>query len=239
MIWALHGNLGTTRDWTEVIESLPERDPFLIEPVDLWSPGPTDFGAWSYRLNDLVSATDPCPIVMGYSLGGRLAMHCVTGLDTVWQGAVFVSAHPGLPDESARQERLRQDQDWAAKLRTRGTEAFLRSWNQQPVLAGNPISPDQASIVAEQREAIAQAFDLWCLGREDHLLPGLAESAIPQLWVVGADDAKFRALAEDAVARIPGARLVVIPGCGHRVLLENPRELAEAVREFVESITGD
>jgi pimeloyl-ACP methyl ester carboxylesterase len=62
----------------------------------------------------------------------------------------------------------------------------------------------------------------------------LASITIPTLVVWGGDD-QIVPLADgkDYAAKIPGARLVVIPECGHAPSLEKPKEFVEAVEVFV------
>jgi pimeloyl-ACP methyl ester carboxylesterase len=62
-------------------------------------------------------------------------------------------------------------------------------------------------------------------------MPGLE---VPTLILVGEHDiADVHAMAGAAQALIPGAKRVVIPDSGHLVQLEQPRELAELIEDFV------
>ena len=231
MIWAIHGNLGHPDEWNECELSIAGDREWIR--VNLWSEGVTDFAAWANRLNDQVEALDPEPFLVGYSLGGRLAMHAlIAATPPLWNGAVFVSAIPGISDPSST-ERRRQDLAWASMLRESSPVDFLREWNANGVLDGQPVSAHQTAVVEEYREQIAHAFETWSLGVQADLRQQLLACEVPQLWVVGAEDTKFRAIAEDAVEMIPHARLNVIEDCGHRVLLQRPRELAQCIREFI------
>lgn len=234
MIWALHGNLGHPTDWAPVEHALGSD--WNWEKPNLWEWPMLDFGPWAARLNDMASALYPKPILMGYSLGGRLAMHALTqATPPLWQAAIFISAHPGLAVDAHLERALRREKDeaWAASLRVEGPKLFLQEWNAQPVFAGEPISSRHEIALEMYQAPIEQAFEFWSLGRQADLRQQLLECAVPQLWVAGSEDKKFRALAEEAVEAIPHARLSVIPGCGHRVPLQKPRELAECVREFL------
>lgn len=60
--------------------------------------------------------------------------------------------------------------------------------------------------------------------------------SVPTLVVTGADDkptppAKARRIAE----RIPGARLEIVPHCGHSSTVEQPETLTRLIREFIAS----
>ncbi|MFT5469771.1 MAG: 2-succinyl-6-hydroxy-2,4-cyclohexadiene-1-carboxylate synthase [Verrucomicrobiales bacterium] len=237
MIHAIHGNLGHPSEWNQVQESFGPG--FEWNCPNLWEDPVAPFAAWADRFNDQAEALDPCPILLGYSLGGRLAMHALaSATPPLWEAAIFVSAHPGFPPNSENDRHLRSQRDttWASTLRQDGAVKFLRDWNAQEVLRGQPISSRQVATVAKHPDSIAQAFEVWSLGLQADLRQQLLDSGVPQLWVVGAEDAKFRAIAEEAVAAIPSATLDVIEGCGHRVPLQKPRELAESICRFLTAL---
>ncbi len=75
--------------------------------------------------------------LVGYSMGGRLAMAMARAAPERCAGLVLVSAHPGLAEDDAegRRARWRLDGQRAAALRAVGAEAFLRSWYQAPLFA--------------------------------------------------------------------------------------------------------
>lgn len=234
MIHAFHGNLGHPSDWNEVEKALGAG--FEWHKPNLWDSPIVSFKEWADRTNDFAEALDPEPILMGYSLGGRLAMNALSrAKPPLWNSVIFVSAHPGIPDfaPAARAARVQSDACWARTLREAGPEKFLREWNAQDVLSGQPISSRQEIAAEMYREPIAQAFETWSLGVQADLRQQLLDCDVPQLWVVGEEDTKFRAIAEAAVLSIPSAELSVIERCGHRVLLQKPLELAKCVHEFL------
>ena len=60
----------------------------------------------------------------------------------------------------------------------------------------------------------------------------LGATPVPTLVVVGEED-DLRAQSDLLAARIPGARLRVVPEAGHMLPLEQPAALAEAVLAFL------
>jgi len=63
----------------------------------------------------------------------------------------------------------------------------------------------------------------------------LAGITIPTLVVWGGDDAVLPlADGQDYAAKIPGARLVVVPQCGHVASMERPKEFLAAVEPFLQ-----
>ena len=67
-------------------------------------------------------------------------------------------------------------------------------------------------------------------------LPRLGEIACPVLVICGADDGMVPPENSRALARaIPGARLELIPQCGHLPMLEQPETVRDLVFEFLAS----
>lgn len=68
----------------------------------------------------------------------------------------------------------------------------------------------------------------------------LVTIAVPTLLLYG--DLDVRAplpVAEDLHARIPGSRLVVLPGVGHDANMEAPETFNDAVRTFLRSLKAE
>ncbi|MCB1063766.1 MAG: alpha/beta fold hydrolase [Verrucomicrobiae bacterium] len=225
MIHALHGNLGSGSDWTALgIEDL--------RAVDLWSwqeqhPGIT-LTKFGEAFAAEVEAIDPQPILLGYSLGGRLALQAMTARPFLWKAAILVSTHPGLASENEREERLETDHRWASRARVEDWAEFLESWNRQPVLASSMPSAAQVSLES-RREAVASAFESWSLG---HQVAVKQAFPFPVLMINGELDEKFSALAN----RFPGAEMVRVSNAGHRLPTEQPGELALVIRDWLAKI---
>lgn len=203
---ALHGMLGEASDW----EFMP-----WVRGVDLWG--------WD---GDLDSVQIDADAVIGYSMGGRLALHA---LDQV-RAAVIVSAHPGLTEGQGA--RLENDLCWARKALADDWQDFLAEWHAQPVFARGSFEPDRSGLES-RRQAIASAFERWSLGRQGNLLPRLAEVQIPVLWVNGSLDEKFVRLGAQACEVLPNGEHVVVDGCGHRVPWEAPEEFSHLIKQFL------
>ena len=237
--WCLHGAVGMAADFRGFAKRLAEVKT-SSRAVDLWrflecQPMPldefgvalnTDAGGEVFRGSGRA--------LLGYSLGGRLALHALLEKNHPWQAAVIVSAHPGLEAATERETRRAADAAWAGKALMGNWQEFLKEWNAQPLLADAAIRDPQATgnLVMRRRE-IARSFVDWSLGVQAPLWERLHEITVPVLWVVGENDAKFRALAERAAGKIPHARLAVAPGCGHRVPWEAETWLAEQVAGFL------
>lgn len=209
-ILALHGNLGSAREWSAV--GLPG-----LTAVDLWDFVELDFFEMAHRLATDLSGGMARPVLAGYSLGGRLALHAMAIHPERWGGAVILAAHPGLCCGDERLARRRSDRIWAEKARALPWDDFLVEWNRQDVFAGSPPSEGQAELESKRGE-IALAFETWTLGRQEDLRSQLRRFHAPVLWITGAGDPKFSALGAEMAEVFPRFQHHILPGAGHRVL---------------------
>ena len=240
-VWCLHGAVGAAADWRAFASRLASSG-IGSRAVDLWrflecAPMPlTDFGP---ALNADASGEvfrGAARILLGYSMGGRLALHALVSDPHPWRAAVIVSAHPGLDNPDEREARRASDAAWAARALTANWSGFLASWNAQPVLGGPPIRDDRADHqLAQRRREIARSFVDWSLGAQRPLWDRLPDLRIPILWVVGENDARYLDLARRATSLLPMARLAVAPAAGHRVPWEAGEWLAAEVAGFLQS----
>ncbi len=237
--WCLHGAVGMAADWRGFAKQLAAAA-IGSRAVDLWrflECCPLPLPDFAKALNADASGEvfrGNGRALLGYSMGGRLALHALLEKDHPWQAAVIVSAHPGLEVETGRAERRASDAGWATRALAGNWQTFLDSWNAQAVLGHTPPRDPQASgrLIMRRRE-IARSFVDWSLGAQQALWDRLHEIAIPVLWIAGENDPKFLALARRAVSSMPNASLAIAPGAGHRVPWEAETWSADQVARFL------
>jgi 2-succinyl-6-hydroxy-2,4-cyclohexadiene-1-carboxylate synthase len=238
--WLLHGAVGAAADWRAFAKRLAA-EKIGTRAVDIWrflenQPLPLeDFGA-VFNADAAGEVRSTPKILLGYSMGGRLALHALLENPHPWQAAVIVSAHPGLANPAERESRRTADAAWAARALTGNWHEFLDAWNAQPVL-GTALPRDEraTAAMALHRREIARGFIDWSLGAQEPLWDRLSSITLPVLWVAGENDAKFLDLARRAVAAMPQARLAVAPDAGHRVPWEAEQWLARETAVFLTS----
>lgn len=233
MIWCLHGFLGRGADWEPLRAACAAAGLPPVEAPDLFArepfgPRAGSLAAWGAWFAAHVAERDPEPVIVGYSLGGRLALHALLAPAAAWHAAVIVSAHPGLDADEARARRLADDEHWARRFARDGWESLLADWNAQPVFGPQPPLSDR-SEEAYDRPALAAALRHWSVGSQEPLIERLAAVRRRVLWIAGQHDATFVALGAAAVRALPRGELRVAPGAGHRVPWENGAWFEETV----------
>jgi 2-succinyl-6-hydroxy-2,4-cyclohexadiene-1-carboxylate synthase len=203
-IVALHGNLGMPDDWLE----LEQLSGLSFDKRCLWEPDALEFEAGD--------------VLLGYSLGGRLALQAAVAEPEKFSKVIVLSAHPGLATEAERKARRLQDAVWAERALTAPWAEFLQRWDAQDVLGAS--SKDRSGL-ERYRQEISRSFTQWSLGCQADLRAGLKHLCCPLVWISGADDAKFTELAANAGSGIHE----VIAGGGHRVHFEQPVKVAQVL----------
>jgi 2-succinyl-6-hydroxy-2,4-cyclohexadiene-1-carboxylate synthase len=185
--------------------------------------------------------------VVGYSMGGRLALHAATRYPHRLRSLCLIGAHAGL-EPSQRAKRRREDEALAERIERDGLEWFARYWSEIPLLTtlrgrrpevsehlqGLRGSADPAGFAASLRAMGA--------GRMEPLWSVLHRITCPVLVMAGADDARYVPYAQRLCDALPDARLAIVSEAGHAAHLEQPAAVAALIRGFlaeVESAAGD
>jgi 2-succinyl-6-hydroxy-2,4-cyclohexadiene-1-carboxylate synthase len=225
----LHGFTQTRRSWRRTAQALGGR--YRAIAPDLPGHGQAEQRVASFdACTAYVRALAPERFTLaGYSMGGRVALHVALALRDRIDRLLLVGASPGLEDAAERASRRAADEALAARIEAIGVEEFAREWAAQPLFAGQPdrvAAGAHADRLRNTAGGLAAALRGLGTGVMEPLWERLAELTLPVTLVVGERDEKFRAIGERMAARLPDARLVIVPGAGHAVQLEAPEAVA-------------
>ena len=231
-IVAIHGFLGCSADWSALQAEIAKLTPDVqFEAIDLFSQqqaaGLPVVSAleWAKKFNrSQKSRHVERNILLGYSLGGRLALQAAYDKPGLWDEVALVSAHPGSLSDEDRRRRRKSDQDWAEKFLTMPWGEVIRLWNGQPVFVGS-AEPERAEKDFN-RESLATALVKWSLA-EQEFVPDKITPLKPKLhWFAGEKDGKFVDLFQNLKGLGFIEDLVIVKGASHRVIFDNPHDLA-------------
>ncbi len=236
----VHGFLGEPDDWQPLAAALGA--PYAVRALALpghGSPAVKDFESAVHQLAAELRKR-PGAHLVGYSMGGRLALAAAVRSGVVVASLTVISASPGLETGLARADRARSDDRLADKLDRRGLAAFVRDWYAQPLFASLSRRPallrDLLARRARGRAApIAAALRALTVGRQPPLWPKLHALRPPALFMAGDSDAAYRDALARAAALSPRARLLIVPDAGHLPHLERPSFTGAQIRRFLET----
>jgi 2-succinyl-6-hydroxy-2,4-cyclohexadiene-1-carboxylate synthase len=143
----LHGFTGSCDTWSTFVSSLGRH--FRMIAVDLPGHGHSDTPADPQRNRDLLALLDWLGMdrisLLGYSMGGRIALHLALAAPDRIRALVLESASPGMPDPADRAARRKADEDLALVLEHEGLETFVDRWERQSLFASQARLPGSAS----------------------------------------------------------------------------------------------
>lgn len=181
--------------------------------------------------------------LVGYSMGGRVALYFAVHMSNRCRRVVLESASPGLESEADRLARRGVDEARAVRLERQEYARFLEEWYRQPLFAtlerhGGLLERMITSRITNSPNELALALRGMGTGRQPPLWHLLDEVHAPVMALAGALDGKYVEIAERMVVRMPNAHAAVIPNAGHNVHAEYPTAFKDMIEDFLKNQPG-
>lgn len=175
MIHVFHGFLGSPEDF-----SFLKRDDVVIHDL--------------YKM-DSYPEIGPEDTLIGYSLGGRIALEIAHEKNYQLKKVVLINAHPGLSDEEEKMHRAEFETNIVNELKSKSSADFMEYWNALPIFFhDSPIK-----ITDERFAKSAELFDRYRLSKQKFFLPEIIEHKDKVLYVVGLFDEKYMDLVSEVL----------------------------------------
>ncbi|MDG2169821.1 MAG: 2-succinyl-6-hydroxy-2,4-cyclohexadiene-1-carboxylate synthase [Opitutales bacterium] len=243
----LHGFLGCGKDFKIVRDNYAGHPTIIAPDFPDYSQSPTCGYSWEsciQALDKLIVAEskDAACILLGYSMGGRIALQYALQHADNLAGLVLVGATPGIADEKERAARKEKDIAQANMLREQSLDDFLKHWFKQDIIrAQSQISEPYQSDMRRTREsnnsiALAQSLSFLGTGSMPSAWEHLANLHQPTLLVTGDGDEKFKTIAGNMETQLPNAQHATIKDAGHACCFEKPLAFTQALDSFLSSL---
>ena len=216
----LHGLFGSPDDWKNIAD---EEDICLTLPGHCHTkPAPIE------AILEMLPET--CDLV-GYSMGGRIAMQLKCLAPKRIKHLTILSAHPGIVDETIRAKRLALDFARAEKIRTQGLPQFLKTWYNGDLFASLKAMANFDEIFARRTEHnerdLARALEIYSVGHQPPLWEELLKYKLDTRFIFGATDFTY----EPVVAELKKqGHQVIMQTCGHAMHLEVPMQTKQIIK---------
>jgi 2-succinyl-6-hydroxy-2,4-cyclohexadiene-1-carboxylate synthase len=216
--------------WEPVAELLRERYPSVL----------LDHREHTYegRLDEIAFAGEGA-VLVGYSLGGRLALRAALRDPARYRGLVTVGATAGINEPALRSARRADDEKFAAWMEVMRIEDVVVLWERQPMFA------DQSeTLIEEQRPGrlrhdpreLALLLRTAGQGALEPVWHELEQLELPLLAIAGNRDPGYSRAAERMAAAAPNGRAALVEDAGHAAHLQRPDEVARLLAEFLQSV---
>ncbi len=228
----VHGAGASSGDWPAELRALPGRRVLAVDlPGHGAAPGPgaRAIEAYAAAVEALLDREGiGSAVVVGHSMGGAIALSLALDRPERVAGLVLVATGARL---RVAPEAL------AASASPEGLA--LAAWTMADRSFGPAVRADVREARARRIAATAPGLlhgDLSACDAFD-AMARLGEVRVPTLVVCGTEDRltppKYASFLAE---RIAGARLALVPGAGHLVMLEEPRAVADAVAGFLAAL---
>ncbi|MGJ7036426.1 2-succinyl-6-hydroxy-2,4-cyclohexadiene-1-carboxylate synthase [Anoxybacillus eryuanensis] len=243
----LHGFTGSCQTWHPFISTWSQH--MQCVTIDILGHGRTDAPSAVQRYDIEIIAKDIAILfeqleikkahILGYSMGGRLALTFAVLYPQYVQTLILESSSPGLKTEKERMKRREEDERLAQFIEQHGVASFVDKWEKIPLFSSLQRLPkDVQQRLREERlqhTAIGLANSLRGMGTgaQPSWWETLHQLHMPTLLICGEEDEKFCRIASEMVQLLPNGTLITVPHAGHVVHMEQRERFGTLVQQFV------
>jgi 2-succinyl-6-hydroxy-2,4-cyclohexadiene-1-carboxylate synthase len=217
--------------WRPVAELLPERYPSVL----------LDHSENSFegRLAEIRDA-GAGRLLVGYSLGGRLALRAALREPERYLGVITVGATAGIDEPSLRSVRAEADERLAAWMEAAPIEDIVGVWERQPLFADQSetlIEKQRPGRLDQRPEDLALLLRTAGQGVLEPVWHDLLRFEPPLLAVAGSRDEGYVRAAKRIADTAPRGRAEIVEDAGHAVQLQRPDVVAGLIETLVDELT--
>jgi pimeloyl-ACP methyl ester carboxylesterase len=227
----IHGSGGNSSTWTFQYANL--YNDYNVVAIDLpghgrsGGQGEKDIADYVWRLREILDVLKvDHPILIGHSLGAAISLCFAAKYPREASGVVAVGGGITMPVTPDILDGFRKEPQLILDLMCKFS---LARANRPALYESLRTSLGQASLDVVANDMLAcSRFDL--TGEVSKIL-------VPVLAVCGTEDKMMPPASSKQIAdRIPGAKLVLIEGAGHMVMLEKPADFNEVMKDFASTV---
>jgi 2-succinyl-6-hydroxy-2,4-cyclohexadiene-1-carboxylate synthase len=225
--------------------------PGFMQHADTWSPiaaavGESypvrllEFETWTLEERvDEIRAAGAGAVVVGYSMGGRLALHAA--FDSSFAGLVVLGASAGIEDDDERRRRRGEDLELADWIESHSITEVVARWERNRVFGSQSlelVEAQRAGRLAHDPVLLARLLRSAGQGVMEPVWDRLPSLRMPVLALAGENDMTYEVASRRIASLVPRGSSRVIAGAGHAAHLEAPDAVREAILSFVVQFWG-
>ena len=216
--------------WRPVAELLPERYPSrMLDHAEHTLGG---------RLAEIAQA-GAGGVLVGYSLGGRLALRAAVGSPESFTAVVLVGSTAGIEEAPLRAARAEADERLASWIEAASMEDVVSVWERQPLFADQSdalVEAQRPGRLSQDQRSLALLLRTAGQGALEPVWHELSQLSLPVLAIAGVRDDGYTRAAKRIASTAPHGRAAIIEEAGHAAHLQRPEEVARVLTEFLDEV---
>ena len=177
--------------------------------------------------------------LLGYSMGGRLAITFALLFPNRVRKLILESASPGLATDEERELRRMKDAELAQFIKEHGIKSFVEYWEEIPLFSSMKRLPTSTNDSIR-----SQRLSNNTIGLSNSLL-GMGTGSQPSWWgqldqlacevllLTGGQDKKFCGIAEGMMKALKKGDWIVVENSGHTIHVEEREKFGTIVSDFL------
>lgn len=250
----LHGFTGSVNDWDFVTGQLSENfSPIIIDLIGHGksdSPNRVDLYESKFQIELLKYVLDYLRIkkviLVGYSMGGRLALSFTNKYQELVEGLVLESTSFGLENENERLERVKSDEKLAEQIENSNVKDFINNWIKAPLFDSfRNVGIEKINTLKNNKIKNNNLVGLknsllgFSTGKMRNFFLNINNLQVKTLLIVGELDKKFVEINKKANSILTNSELAIIKKSGHNVHFEKPKEFLKFLNRFLLNMKGN
>lgn len=242
----LHGFTGTKGTFEEISHYLPNESILTVDLIGHGESFQKEVPESRYQIQeqclDLKLLLEELTItkvkLLGYSMGGRVALAFAVMYPELVESLVLESSSPGLKTQEERTSRQISDNQLAETILKNGVTSFVAKWEKVPLFASQDGLPKAKKQAIRQERLMQDAFGLayslrqMGTGSQPNYWGELIKLNMPVYLMVGELDNKFKNISREMMELIPVSEMHEFLETGHAIHLEKPLEFAKYLKEI-------
>jgi 2-succinyl-6-hydroxy-2,4-cyclohexadiene-1-carboxylate synthase len=239
--------MGHPTDWDEIRCCVDTEIGGFSHPLEIHAPEIQPAKDWDTGISKLAEQVPDHSIVIGYSMGARLALALAIEFPERIAGLMLISGNPGIESDDQRKQRFEHDSVLAGRLEKlvspEQREVFLEMWYQQPVFATIPDQVRNSEIARKLQHDHAlwsKVLRTFSVAEQPNYWPRLNAIEVPIWMVAGQNDEKYSSIARRIVdeSQSSKSKAVIVKQSGHIVHREQTQGLVQIIGEFLQALEG-